>query len=211
MVRRTPKPLADAGSRPTLDDYVRDFCLAPPTRKVAMDLSSTLAKVVGSQLQSELPGQVVEVGHRAFGGSVRRHHLDAFIANSHYGLQLGIDVKGLNSASSVGRNWNNRIGDLHELATNHHINFPKAVMGGVLAVPYEGLTEGVLKNIERAMRNLGGRRAVTNANNLLEQACLIVISKERQLILPDVPSQDGPLRIEAYARSLATIFRQRWE
>jgi hypothetical protein len=83
-------------------------------------------------------------------------------------------------------------------------------MGGVLAIPCENLTESVLKNIERAMGNLGGRRAVTNAHNLLEQACLIVISKERQMILPDFPASDGPLRIETFAKSIATIFRQRW-
>src|SRR6476659_3820617 len=114
---------------PTLDDYVREFSHAPISRKAVMDLSAMLARVVGSQLQNELPGAKVEVGHHSFGGAVRRHHLDAFIANAHLGLQLGIDVKGLNSASSVGKNWNNRIGDLHELATNHHHTFPKAVMG----------------------------------------------------------------------------------
>ena len=210
MVKQKPKPVAAVGPVPTLDDYVREFCAAPLTRKAVMDLSSTLAKVVGAQIQRELPDQVLEVGHRFFGGSVRRHHLDCFIANRHYGLQLGIDVKGLNSASSVGKNWNNRVGDLHELATNHHNNFPRAVMGGVLAIPYEELTDSILRNIERAMMNLHGRKAVTNAQNLLEQSCLIVISKERQMILPDIPLQNGPLRIETCAPSIAAIFRQRW-
>jgi hypothetical protein len=83
-------------------------------------------------------------------------------------------------------------------------------MGGVLAIPYEGLSEGLLRNIEKAMMNMGGRRAVTNAQNLLEQACLIVISKEQRLVLADIPLPNGPLRIETYARSLAGIFLQRW-
>lgn len=201
---------ADAGPTPTMDNYVQAFCDAPITRKAVMDLSTMLARVVGSELQKELPGVLVEVGHRSFGGSIRRHHLDAFVANSHNGLQLGLDVKGLNSASSVGKNWNNRIGDLHELASNHHQIFPKAVMGGVLAIPYEGLTESVLKNIEKAMMNMNGRRAVSNAQSLLEQACLIVISKERRMILSEIPRPDGPLRIETYARSMAEVYLQRW-
>ncbi len=196
---------------PTLRDYVNAFCDAPLTRKAVMDLSSILAKVVGSQLQRELPDVAVEVGHKSFGGAIRRHHLDAFVANSHLGLQLGVDVKGLNSPSSVGKNWNNRVGDLHELAMNHHQSFPKAVMGGVLAIPYEGLGENILRNIEKAMLNMGGRRATTNAQNLLEQACLIVISKERRLILPDIPKKAGPLRIEAYAAAMADVFKQRWQ
>jgi len=77
-------------------------------------------------------------------------------------------------------------------------------MGGVLAIPYEGLGENILRNIERAMLNMGGRRATTNAQNLLEQACLIVISKERRLILPDIPKKGGPLRIEAFAAGMRT-------
>ncbi len=201
---------AAVGTAPTLEDYVREFCDAPITRKAVMDLSTMLGRVVGSLLQKELTDAVVEVGHRSFGGSIRRHHLDAFIANGHYGLQLGIDVKGLNSASSVGKNWNNRIGDLHELATNHHHIFPKAVMGGVLAIPYEGLSENVLRNIEKAMTNMNGRRAVTNAQNLLEQVSLIVISKERRAILEEIPRRDGPLRIETYEESIAEVFLQRW-
>lgn len=196
---------------PTLRDYVEAFCDAPLTRKAVMDLSTILAKVVGAHLQSELPGVNVEVGQKSFGGSVRRHHLDAWVANVHLGLQLGVDVKGLNSPSSVGKNWNNRVGDLHELATNHHLSSPKAVMGGVLAIPYEGLGENILRNIERAMLNMGGRRATTNAQNLLEQACLIVISKERRLILPDIPKKGGPLRIEAFAAGMADVFKQRWQ
>jgi hypothetical protein len=196
---------------PTLRDYVEAFCDAPLTRKAVMDLSSLLAKVVGGMLQEQLPGVAVEVGHRAFGGAVRRHHLDAFVANEHLGLQLGIDVKGLNSPSSVGKNWNNRVGDLHELATNHHQSFPKAVMGGVLAIPYEGLGESILRNIEKAMLNMGGRRGTVNAHNLFEQASLIVISKERRLVLPNIPQKGGPLRIETFASGIADIFKQRWQ
>lgn len=196
---------------PTLRDYVEAFCDAPLTRKAVMDLSTILAKVVGSMLQEQLPGVAVEVGHRAFGGAVRRHHLDAFVANEHLGLQLGIDVKGLNSPSSVGKNWNNRVGDLHELATNHHQSFPRGVMGGVLAIPYEGLGPSILQNIERSMLHMGGRRGTANAQNLFEQASLIVISKERRLILPDIPQKGGPLRIETFAASIADVFKQRWQ
>lgn len=196
---------------PTMRDYVEAFCDAPLTRKAVMDLSSILAKVVGSQLQNELPGVAVEVGHKSFGGSIRRHHLDAFVANVHLGLQLGVDVKGLNSPSSVGKNWNNRVGDLHELATNHHQSAPKAVMGGVLAIPYEGLGDNILRNIEKAMLNMGGRRGTANSQNLFEQACLIVISKERRQILPSIPKKGGPLRIETFAASIADIFKQRWQ
>lgn len=162
-------------------------------------------------LQEQLSGVAVEVGQRSFGGSIRRHHLDAWVANVHLGLQLGVDVKGLNSPSSVGKNWNNRVGDLHELATNHHQSFPKAVMGGVLAIPYEGLGENILRNIEKAMLNMGGRRGTANAQNQFEQASLIVISKERRLVLPDVPKKGGPLRIESFAEAMADIFKQRWQ
>jgi hypothetical protein len=196
---------------PTLRDYVNAFCDAPLERKAVMDLSSLLAKVVGGMLQEQLSGVTVEVGQRSFGGSIRRHHLDAWVSNEHLGLQIGIDVKGLNSAASVGKNWNNRVGDLHELATNHHQSFPKAVMGGVLAIPYEGLGENILRNIERAMLNMGGRRGTANAQNQFEQASLIVISKERRLVLPDIPKKGGPLRIEAFAEAMADIFKQRWQ
>jgi hypothetical protein len=74
MVTRRPKSASGAGLIPALDNYVREFCAAPLTRKAVMDLSSTLARVVGSQLQRELTEEMVEVGHRSFGGSIRRHH-----------------------------------------------------------------------------------------------------------------------------------------
>ena len=169
-----------------------------------------LAHVVGSALQDKLPGVAVEVGHRDFGGSVRRHHLDAFVANAQLGLQLGVDVKGLNSARSVGKNWNNRVGDLHELATNHHQNFPRGVMGGVLAIPREGITPNTLRNIETAMGRMGGRRAVANAHNLLECACLIVISKDERRIVDDIPSPGSALRVERFAEIMSSVFKERW-
>lgn len=117
----------------------------------------------------------------------------------------------MNSLSSVGKNWNNRVGDLHELATNHHQSFPRAVMGGVLAIPYEGLGASILQNIERSMLHMGGRRGTANAQNLFEQASLIVISKERRLVLPDIPQRGGPLRIETFAAGIADVFKQRWQ
>jgi hypothetical protein len=198
------------GPPPALADYIAAFCDAPTTRKASLDLSTLLARVVGSQLLAALPDTPIEVGHRAFGGSVRRHHLDIFVANQHYGLQLGVDVKGLNSGSSVGKNWNNRVGDLHELATNHHQHSPKAVMGGVLAIPFEELTPGTLRNIERAMLNLGGRRSYANAVNLLEGVALMVISKVDRCLLEDIPAPNGVLRIETFASTMAEIFRFRW-
>jgi hypothetical protein len=197
--------------RPTIEDYVAAFCDAQITRKAVMDLSTLLAQVVAAQIQALLPKQRVQVGHKYFGGSSRRHHLDAFIANEHYGLQLGIDVKGLNSASSLGKNWNNRVGDLHELATNHHQNFPRAVMGGVLAIPYDGLTQNTLRNIERAMQHLGARRAVTNEYNRLESAALLVISKAERTIRPDIPAPDSAARFERFASTMAQLFQERWE
>lgn len=62
-----PAPGASREQKPNLRDYVDAFCDAPLTRKAVMDLSSILARVVGSMLQEELPGVAVEVGHRAFG------------------------------------------------------------------------------------------------------------------------------------------------
>ena len=199
-----------ASDRPTIEDYVAEFCDAQITRKAVMGLSTLLAQVVGAEIQALLPTQRLQVGHKYFGGSSRRHHLDAFIANEHYGLQLGIDVKGLNSVSSLGKNWNNRVGDLHELATNHHQNFPRAVMCGVLAIPYDGLTQNTLRNIERAMHRLGSRRAVTNEMTRLEAAALLVISKAERAIRPDIPSPDSPARFERFASTMAEIFQERW-
>lgn len=207
---RLKRPTAGGPPAPTIADYAAAFCAAPLTRKAVNDLSSMLAQVVGTQLMVHLPGFPVTVGHRSFGGSVRRHHLDVWIANEHLGLQLGIDVKGLNSSASAGKNWNNRVGDLHELASNHHQVFPKAVLGGVLAIPFEGLTPGTLNNIERSMFNIGGRRALANAHNQLECSSLLVISKERLEIIPNLPSPDSPLRFERFASTMAEIFRQRW-
>lgn len=196
---------------PTWDDYVSAFCDAPLTRRAVLRLSALLAQVVGGELQAQLgPATHVEVGHRAFGGSIRRHHLDVFIANAQLGLQLGIDVKGLNSGPSVGKNWNNRVGDLHELSTNHHHNFPRAVMGGVLAIPHEGISDNTLANIERAMRKVGGRVGVGDPQNQLERAALLVINKSERRILEAIPAPDGPLRIEAFAARMATIYAQRW-
>jgi hypothetical protein len=200
----------DSGPVPTLQQYVAAFCDAPLTRKAVIDLSAMLAKVVGSQLQECLPAMDVRVGHRVFGGSVAQHHLDAFIANEHMGLQLGVDVKGLNSPSSVGKNWNNRIGDLSNMANNHHQHAPKAVMGGVLAIPFEGITSNTLSNIERAMLNMQGRRSWNNAHSLFEVLALVVISKSDRKILPDFPKGDGPLRIEKFASTMAEVFKQRW-
>lgn len=191
----------------SIERYVRSFCETDGSRKSVNDLSALLARVVGGSLQQEVVGRKVEVGHRHFGGSVRRHHLDIWIANQHLGLQLGIDVKGLNSPESVGKNWNNRVGDLHELAVNHHSTFPRAVMGGVLAVPADSTG---LDRIEAAMRNLTGRRAVANAANLLECAALLVIDKQTGEVVADRPDPAGPLRFESFAASMARIFEERW-
>jgi hypothetical protein len=195
----------------TLDRYVETFCDAPLTRKAVNDLSSHLARVVASQLRHTLPNVNIEVGHRSFGGSVRRHHLDIFSAPSQWGLQLGVDVKGLNSRSSLGKNWNNRVGDLHELAANHHLTFPRAVIGGVLAIPYDGVTTTLMSAIVAAMTRLCGRRAITDAANLLECTSLIVISKEERRIRDDVPAMDSPLRIERFADTMAQLYRERWQ
>lgn len=175
-----------------------------------MQLSRTLARVVGEQLRVLLPEAQLEVGRRTFAGSSRRHHLDAFVHSVDKGLQLGVDVKGLNSGLSVGKNWNNRIGDLHELAANHHTTSPKAVLGGVLAIPLEGITPTTLANIERAMLNLGERTAVSDSPNLLECACLIVISKEKRRIHEALPKSGSPLHVQNFAMTMARLYKQRW-
>jgi hypothetical protein len=209
--KRSPKRKTNVGNDPTtIDEYIAAFCDAPLTRGAVIRLSAQLGRVVATQIRALLPGVDLVAGHRSFAGSNRRHHLDVFIANMHAGLQLGIDVKGLNSAESVGKNWNNRVGDLHELAANHHGNSPKAVLGGVLVIQHNGVTPTTLANIERAMMNLGGRRAYANSYNLLEVASLVAICKERRIIVPDYPTPGSPLRIETYAQTMAEVFRQRW-
>jgi len=203
------QPAKLTGPPPTIEQYVSAFCDAPMTRADVNQLSDLLARVVGGELQQRLPKDEILVGHRSFGGSSRRHHLDIFIADQHLGLKLGIDVKGLNSKSSVGKNWNNRVGDLHELALNHHSHFPNAVLGGVLAVPFEGLSDYVLKGIERAMFKLQGRRAIANAANLFECAALIVISKDERRVIDSIPEPGSPLRYEAFSDALSKIYQER--
>jgi hypothetical protein len=206
-----PKKVTELpGPPPTIEQYVAAFCDAPMTRAAVNQLSDLLARVVAGRLRPQLPQEEITVGHRSFGGSNRRHHLDIFIADQHLGLKLGIDVKGLNSKSSVGKNYNNRIGDLHELALNHHSHFRNAVLGGVLAVPYEGISEYVLRNLERSMFRLQGRRAIANADNLFECATLLVISKDVRRIIDTIPEPDSPLRYEQFEASLAGIYRERW-
>lgn len=205
------KDLVVQGPPPTVAEYVSEFCDAPATRKAALDLSTLLAQVVGGQLQAMLPGFPVEVGQRVFGGSVRRHHLDAWVSNQNYGLQLGVDVKGLNSFSSVRKNWNNRVGDLHELSTNHHQHSPKAVMGGVLAIPYEDGAADLIRRIEKAILNLHGRRATTNNVSRLECSSLLVIDKAKRLILNDIPAVGSPIRFERFATIMAEVFLERWQ
>ncbi len=210
MPRKTTKKTLLDAPQVTMQQYVDAFCDAPLTRKAVIDLSSLLAKVIGAQLQAELPHVEVKVGHKMFGGVIRQHHLDAFVSNEHYGLQLGVDVKGLNSGKSVGKNWNNRIGDFASMANNHHQHAPKAVMGGVLAIPYEGITPNTLKNIEQTLLNLQGRRAYANAHNIFEAIALIVISKESRKLLDNIPDPSGPLRVERFAKTSAELFRQRF-
>jgi hypothetical protein len=210
MPGKRQKPAAPSARPPTLEEYVQEFCDAPMERGAVNRLSKMLARVIGAQLESMLPNVDLKVGPRSLGGTKRRHHLDAFVANAEHGLQLGVDVKGLNSGESVGKNWNNRIGDLHELATNHHSTSRKTVLGGVLAIPREGITPATMANIQRAMANLGGRRAIADAQNLLECACLIVISKEERRILDSIPESGSPLRIEIFAPTMAKIFKERW-
>lgn len=198
------------GPPPDLAAYVNAFCDAPATRKAALDLSSLLAEVVGGELQAALPAFPVEVGQRVFGGSVRRHHLDAWISNQNYGLQLGVDVKGLNSFSSVQKNWNNRVGDLHELATNHHQHSPKAVMGGALAIPYAAKKVELIRRIEKAMLSLHGRRATANTHSHLECATLLVIDKEKRLVVDDIPAAGSPIRFERFTAIMTEVFLERW-
>lgn len=203
------QPTKLTGSPPTIEQYVTAFCDAPMTRAAVNQLSDLLARVVGVELQQRLPEEEILVGHRSFGGSNRRHHLDIFVADQHLGLRLGIDVKGLNSKSSVVKNWNNRIGDLHELALNHHSHFPNAVLGGVLAVPFEGLSEYVLKGIERAMFKLQGRRAIADAANLFEGAALLLISKEERRIIDSIPEPGSPIRYEVFGATIAKVYQER--
>lgn len=200
-----------AVSIPTMNEYVAAFCDAPNTRKAVMDLSSMLARVVGQQIREALPKFELSVGEKAFGGSVAQHHLDAHISNEHLGLQLGIDVKGLNSGESVGKNWNNRIGDFHAMATNHHSTSPKAVMGGVLAIPFEGITARTHKKIEESMLNMQGRVSWNNHVSQFEGLALMVIHKTERRLMSEFPAAESPLRIEKFAATLAECLNQRFK
>lgn len=207
---RTRSPTFAVGAAPSLDQYVGAFCDAPLERGAVMALSKMLAGVIGAQLQLLLPEEQVVVGKRDFGGSKRRHHLDAFVHSTDAGLKLGLDVKGLNAASSVRKNWNNRLGDFHELASNHHGTFARAVLGGVIVVPQEEVPDQILSEIHRAMLNAEGRRAIADSPNLLECGCLVVINKAARSIVQDFPKQGSTLRIEVFAERMKQVFEERW-
>ncbi len=194
---------------PTLRDYVEAFCDADPSsRGDVVRLSGLLAKVVGGELAKALPGYIVRVGHRKYGGVIRRHHLDIFVSTDDLGLQVGIDVKGLNSRESVGKNWPNRVGDLHEMSANHHDKFPYAVMGGVLAIPH-GVRAEQLANIERSMERLGGRRVPADPKDQMESLALLVIDKDKRQVVPDVPAPDSPLRYEKFVPTVVERLLER--
>lgn len=215
-----PTKKANAGppDHTTLSDYVKAFCAAPLARKEVNRLSRMLAHVVASQVEVELEARGVslpiEVGQRTFGGSVARHHLDAWIHDPTRGLMLGLDVKGLNAPGSVRRNWNNRIGDFEQLAAHHHKLALNAVLGGVLAIPVEELSDELLAKIETAMWKRGGRTHTANQQDQLEVTALMVISKQNQEIVTDVPSAAGTAavtRIEKFAPAIADLFVERWQ
>lgn len=201
----------------TLTEYVQAFCSAPLARGEVNRLSRMLAHVVASQVETELAARGVtlpiEVGKPTFGGSRARHHLDAWIHEPSRGLMLGLDVKGLNKPQSVQKNWNNRIGDFEQLATHHHRLALNAVLGGVLAVPVEDLSDELLSKIEASMRKRGGRTHTANQQDQLEVTALIVISKQTKEILADVPAKSGvgaATRIESFAPRIAELFVERW-
>jgi hypothetical protein len=198
------------GSTSDWHGFIDAFCDAPMERKAVIDLSKLLAKSVGADLQKALPMVDLHVGETEFGGTRGGHHLDIY-AKGDDGLRLGIDVKGLNSGASVTKNWRNRVlNDFVAFATKHHQTYPSAVLGGVLVICADNVTSRTIANIEKALKDLNGRRATANVHGLLECVGLAIINKRDRVLLADRPSNDSGLRIEGFARTMASVFNQRW-
>jgi hypothetical protein len=190
--------------------FINAFCDAPLERKAVLDLSKLLAKNVGADVRRALPEVELHVGETEFGGTRGGHHLDVY-AKSTQGLQLGIDVKGLNSGASVTKNWRNRtLTDFVAFATKHHQTYPKAVLGGVLVICADDVTVATIGKIEKALGDLNGRRATANVHGQIECVALAIIDKAQRRLLADRPASTTGLRIESFAATVAQVFRDRW-
>ncbi len=151
----------------------------------------------------------VAVGPMRVIGGVRPQNFD--VGYRPDGVRFAFDSKTLNDAKSVGKNWQNMINDLATEATTVHSRFPHAVVALMVIVPEPCLQEPQRSAMIETLERLARRQRVEDAAYMAEAISLVVWDPADGSILPDVPAQASPLRIERFSLQVETTYVSRYK
>ena len=110
---------------------------------------------------------------------------------------------------------------MRTFAVNIHLNFPFAVVGGILTLPTtERLRSGdntewkstahlVSRAVGRFTR-AGGRRTEGDAAHLLEGIAVVAFDRGTGQVEPDLPPVGGGLRWEEFIATMADAYQSRF-
>lgn len=151
----------------------------------------------------------VEVGPVRIIGGVRPQNFDAGYRPD--GVRFAFDSKTLNDGESVGKNWQNMINDLSTEATTVHSRFPHAVVAFMVIIPEPCLSEPQRSAMIETLERLARRQRVEDAAYMAEAISLVVWDPNDGSILPDVPAQASPLRVEKFSAQVETAYVSRYK
>ncbi len=214
----------DLNSQPTVEEYAAassEYIVMSPNlsegeKKTAqLLLSAGLSRSLRDELKGRVPEANPFAGERNVAGGLRVGRLDLTEYHSLDGLRLAVEIKPVHLA--VGRAFWNRFGDVRAAAVNVHLNFPFAVVGGLLSVPTwewngdarRSTVPLIARGIERLVR-AGSRLTESDASHLMEAVGLIVFDPDTGLILPDLPEPGSSLRWGEFVQALATSYEARF-
>lgn len=179
-------------------------------------VAAALAEMLGAlpivtPISSHLgPAEVdcVEVGPLRIVGGVRPQNFD--VGYRPDGVRIAFDSKTLNDTKSVGKNYQNMINDLATEATTVHSRFPMALVAFMVIVPKPCL-KAQAAAIVGTLERITGRRAIDDPLHLAEAISFVVWDPAVGDVIPDLPIQVSPLRLERFSEQVETTYRARYK
>ena len=184
---------------------------------IDMSVGISFAKMLGSipvkkpNMKSLLPlhPDCVEVGPARVIGGIRSQDYD--VAYRPDGPRIVFDGKTLNSLKSAGKNWRNMINDISTESSSVHTRFPYCIMGFLLVMPKQALSDKYKVDIIRTLERLGTRKSVLDENHLSEAIAFVVWDPKTGKIDPNIPNSNSNIRIEKFSERVFHRYLERYK
>jgi len=186
--------------------YFIDMCVGKCLAKMLGGIS--IEKPNMNSLQPVKP-DCVEVGPARVIGGIRSQDYD--VAYRPDGPRFVFDGKTLNSLKSAGKNWRNMINDIATESSSVHTRFPYCVMGFLLVMPIQALSNKYQIDIIRTLERLGTRMNVLDETHLSEAISFVVWDPTTGKILPNIPSPNSNVRIEKFSVKVFERYLERYK